>query len=238
MFWRNRLHQDDPNGSWAVPYADLVTLLLAVFVMIAGLSDVRAKGQAPGVRTASAAGPSPREIPVPQPSARPTVSGWDTLQSVRRDEALAGCRVRVEPERITVTLPAELAFSGDEAVLLPAGRRAVERLAECLHGGRNDIEVRGSANPRASLGGPARDAHDLSYSRAKAGSSVLTAGGVRADRIRMTACGRPPGAQAATAVPSSPSPDVQDRPAGPCRIEIVVHAAALASADAQAAEEG
>lgn len=238
MFWQKRLHQDDPNGSWAVPYADLVTLLLAVFVMIAGLSDLRGKGQPPRVRTASVAAPSPREIPVPEATARPAADSFDALRSVRGDQALAGCRVRVLPERITVSLPAELAFSGDEAVLLPAGRRAIERLAECLHGGRNEIEIRGYADPRMQVGKPVRDAHDQSYARAKAVGAVLSAGGVRTERIRMTACGRPSAPRAVSVVPSSPPPDVQDRPVGACRVEIVVHAAPLAGADAGVAEEG
>ena len=43
MFWLKRMKRGDDDGwSWALPYGDLMCLLLAVFVMIAAMSELRA----------------------------------------------------------------------------------------------------------------------------------------------------------------------------------------------------
>ena len=41
MFWIKRLKSDESRWQWALPYGDLMSLLLAVFVMIAAMSEMR-----------------------------------------------------------------------------------------------------------------------------------------------------------------------------------------------------
>ena len=56
MFWLKRLKANESRGQWALPYGDLMSLLLAVFVMIAAMSELRVDGRfqdiAIGVRSA------------------------------------------------------------------------------------------------------------------------------------------------------------------------------------------
>ena len=56
MFWLKRLKGHESRWQWALPYGDLMSLLLAVFVMIAAMSELRAGGRfedvAGGVRSA------------------------------------------------------------------------------------------------------------------------------------------------------------------------------------------
>ena len=54
MFWLRRFKNEDEGGSWLLAYGDLMSLLLAVFVMVAAMSELRGGSRFRMVRDAIA----------------------------------------------------------------------------------------------------------------------------------------------------------------------------------------
>ncbi len=243
MFWAKRLNQQtETDSSWAVSYGDLATLLLAVFVMIAAMSDLdggeRFVRMSNGVRKAFGLGVMP--LPNRGPSLRSAPTLLDRLKQAGfaqrtkvqligpDDEALAACDVLLSGDALTLQIAGTQSFTRHSAALQPTAVKALQRIAGYLAESTGPVEIRGHAGDgRLPLGAPFRDNLDLSYARARAVVDVLVERGVSRDRIFVTASDSAAQSAAETNTPSSrPSaelasdsmPDV-----GRC-IEIIVHA--------------
>lgn len=245
MFWAKRFKEaDGGDAAWSIAYGDLMSLLLAVFVMIAAMSQLRADRRFGKVRQAvqGAFGFAFREAPEANSApasapARPLtlVDRLEQAGFTRRsaghlvgpdNELLAPCDVIIDGDTVMIRLAGHVCFAKYSAALEPGAMQAVARLAELLADGHARIEVRGHAGdgmlpPSAAF----QDSMDLSYARGRLAAAVLLQSGVDASRICVTAWGdsrplstaeeRSSGALSTEAHPL----DGSDR-----RIELVVHA--------------
>lgn len=191
--------------SWAVPMSDLLSVLLAVFVMIAAMSELR-----PGTRfdrvggsVRGAFGLSAGHGSVPsgqQAGHRPATwlnrleaAGHASVLSVHlqdaRDVRLPACEVRHEADRIAFRAGAGEGFTGVGTALSEPSRSLVREIGDYLKSGHGRIEIRGFG-PEGKLP-PAsayRDEVDLGYERARVVVKELLKAGVAGERIELTAC--------------------------------------------------
>lgn len=247
MFRLKRLNLDDGESSWVLPYGDLMSLLLVVFVMIAAMSEL---GAGPRFTTVSRAVQSAFGF-VPDSSALGAPDGGfsrrltllerleqaglrsdGTPSAVAAAEvALACCDVVVEPDRVAIRIAGPASFEAFSASMKPAAIRAAERLAVFLAGGQAQLEIRGhNGDGPLPASVPFRDGMDLSYERARAVADVLIRAGVSRDRIRIGACDDSD--PLAWGQPAN-VPDGANR-----RIEIIVHAVPAAHNKSIAEKEG
>ncbi len=225
---RTTAHDD---STWALPYGDLMSLLLAVFVMIAAMSDVR-KGKAfeavrGSVREAlgfrdgadgQAASAGGRPLTLVERLERMGVIGSAAVPVGGFEETLrSACEVDTTPDRVTIRVAGPVAFSRFSGALRPEARPVLVQIAAVLQGGEAQIEVRGLAGdgtlPEES---PFRDPIDLSYARARAVADALVDAGVMTERLRVTAAGD---GDPVVAGPPQRAPEGANR-----RVEIIVHA--------------
>lgn len=242
MFWLKRLKSREGSTEWALSYGDMMSLLLAVFVMIAAMSELKSGTRflrvADGVRSALGFGRA-SELDRPAPlagSRRLTLverlehAGVVSRQTTAvRDEAgdtLAPMDVRSEPGRIRLRIPGDAVFEPASLVMKPEARRLVARLSEFL-AGQACIEVCGYADAGAAEQQTTlRDGWDLAYGRARMMAGLLAEGGVGRERIALVVPALSPEREAAGAVA-----DTRGMPAGGSAIEIIVHAGAPAEHD-------
>ncbi|MBI4581067.1 MAG: OmpA family protein [Planctomycetes bacterium] len=231
----------DTDSSWMLPYGDLMTLLVAVFVMIAAMSDLR-----PGERFRRVSGGVRRALGFTSTDAAAAQAGAQVrrpptlLERLERagfagqsrvhllgpdDEVLAPCDVLVDGEALTVRIAGPASFAPYRAGLEPAAGRALRRIAEFLADGSSRIEIRGRAG-----GGPLpaeapfRDVMDLSYARARAVADALAGCGVDRGRLVLTMGGRPGSPTGDAEEAKSDQAPGQEATRSDGVIEIVVHA--------------
>lgn len=238
LFWLKRLKANESRWQWALPYGDLMSLLLAVFVMIAAMSELRVDERfqdvAGGVRSAFGFSHLDRTASLSEllSDARPTLlerleqaclgGSARTGLGAGSDEALTDCEMIVHPDRVILRVSGEVAFESYSSVPSARAARAITRLADYLADGQTDLEVRGHcATDVLPEDVPFRDVWDLSYERARGVARTLVRSGVSGDRLHMSAWGNhdplvPPVLGKVTAVGENPSANR--------RIEIIVHA--------------
>jgi chemotaxis protein MotB len=191
---RRRVRPSPSCPLWMLTYGDLMTLLLACFVMLVGMSTLnrqlfhhaaRSINQAFGIEGKSGGS---RGTTMVQRLQSMTVVDEASLTPATGGPGQA-CRVQQVRGGLRIVGDA-LEFDPGSAELRPVALRTLSGLAREIGGQTTEIEVRGHAFAESlSSGGPIRDMLDLSYARAKAIAVVLTGSGVQARRIRLTACG-------------------------------------------------
>jgi chemotaxis protein MotB len=240
MFWANRLKEEvDTESSWVLSYGDLMTLLVAVFVMIAAMGDLgsgeRFRRVSGGVRRAFGFGEVATAGSVVAKPARRSMTLVERLESdgfARRsrvqligpdDKVLAPCDVMLSGDRLSIRVGGLVSFASHSSSLKPAGREALRRITGYLADGTNPIEVKGHAGDGPAADDAAcRDRLDLSYARARSVVDVLADAGIRRDRLHVTAWNEPPARPVATRdADDEASPD--DGDGADRMIEIIVH---------------
>ena len=228
MFWVKKLKSCDDEYAWSVPYGDLVTLLLVVFVLLVSMSELKSGRRfdrisgavrgAFGFPVAAASVPSER----PHPTLLDRLGQAGVLGSSRvqlsgdTDEVLAPCDVLVGPDRMMIRIAGATGFDDFSAVLRPPAERAISRLGTLLADGKCRLEIRGHAGdgpipPNV----PFRDAMDLSYQRARAVAQVLEKAGVGSQRLVVGVCG--------DSDPLSPGSAEPTAAGANRRIELILH---------------
>ncbi|GMV96229.1 MAG: hypothetical protein HRF43_13465 [Phycisphaerae bacterium] len=204
MIYARRLRLGKDESAWALPFADLMTLLLVVFVMIVALSDVRPDRLA-GIRR-SMRGESARRSAMPPVAAggrvelpRMGMRAESTQAAMIRlsgpdSTALPPCRVSSDDQQVAIQVAEEDAFMGPTAVLAPRTRKLIACLADQLRDGQAVIGVRGYG-PRGELppGLPYHDRVDLACQRARAVRAEMARGGVSEGRLTTSAIEKPAG---------------------------------------------
>jgi flagellar motor protein MotB len=201
MFWLKRLKQNEADSAWALSYGDLMSLLLAVFVMIAAMSELRQGEKFERVRASVLAAlgfgeggntnraPAPNELSLLERLERAGLDVGAGGAMMERELADA-CEIRAERDRVVIRLAGSSTFDRFSARLRPQAQRLVERLAIQLKEGFAQLEIRGHGGDGEMPSGVAyRDAFDLSYQRARAVADLLQSNGVAVSRMRATACG-------------------------------------------------
>jgi len=235
LFWVRRLKRGEHGSDWSLPYGDLMSLLLAVFVMIAAMSELKSGPRyakvAGGVQRAfgfSAGGRARREraqaLGVPlslleQLERIDLRGGLGLRASDGTGRALAPCEVRSEPGRVVLRIPGQACFADFAAELEPGADRLLVLLADYLKEGRATLEIRVGAGPDAERNVVMlRDGCDLAYERARACAQALIRGGVDAERIRLLVAGR---IRPGTREPSVPQRNFSSLPADGLEADVV-----------------
>ncbi len=179
------------NNQWMVTFVDLVSLLLAFFVLLFSMaSPDRAQFEKveTALRTALSAKPKVIKPQPPEIEAVTSVNAGRGLdlgylerlleQTLSRDPVLQASVVRRDGDRLRVSIPGDLIFASGDWSVLPAGREAVAALSIGLSSLRNKIIVEGHADPRPVSGqGRFSSNRELSLARAAAVSEILVASG-------------------------------------------------------------
>lgn len=203
MIWARRLKIGRDDSVWALPLADLLMLLLVLFVLIVSMSDPRPGGfvQA-GQSVRSALGYSPKPgvsagagaMPAPDRPAVDTVESLQIRLTGAADEPLPPCAVIRTVDRVVIRVQADVAFIGPTAVLSAPTRKLVARVADLLREGQARLEVR-AYGPQGAVppGLPYRDRMDIACERVRAVRLLLTQAGVAEDRLTSSASEEPAG---------------------------------------------
>jgi flagellar motor protein MotB len=230
MFWLKRLKSEELGTPWELSYADLMSLLMAVFVLIASMGELRNGKKFGSVSKSMRAAlgfngalESPEEAQDASFLAQLRKAGLRSDGLVPRGtdaEVLAPCEVVSEGEQTIIRIAGSASFDASSSQLKITGRKALLRIAQFLMTGHNAIEIRTYSGAAAGAG----DSMDLAYQRARVVVEIMKQSGVSGERLRLSAGGD------TTATPAGS--DNADR-----RIEIVLYSVSPASTDSQIAEK-
>jgi flagellar motor protein MotB len=225
---------EESEHAWSLSFGDLMSLLMAVFVLIAAMSDLREGEQFDSVsRSVRAAfgftvAASPQEAPdtasLPPLLARFEAMGLAAHKPMLAMDEAPGlaecCSIRQDGERIVVRLTGDAVFESDSATLQAAGQSLVEWLATYLQPAALPLEIRGicGTEPLPEHASYA-DGRDLAYARARQVADLLAERGIQDNRMIVSLFGA-----------NSPLDSRGDDEVAPL-VEIIVHALPTATHD-------
>lgn len=180
---------------WLVSFTDLISLLLAFFVMMYAMAEPEpqrwarmVEGLASARSTASTPSQAPAE-PQAEHNALAVEEAWrvdrDYLGTLLRTQvadqpALAGVEVRTEDDRVTIAIPGAVLFEHGGLALGERGRRAVALLGAAVGRAGNRVEVVGHAEREDAASG---HAWERALARAVAVANGLRETGYRRDLV-------------------------------------------------------
>lgn len=144
-------HNSGGNMRWLLTYADMITLLLAFFVIMYAISRVDAKkyeSLAASLQGAFAGAPpvGTRGAAVQRVPPRPDIV-FDVVERLRErlGDDLAAGRVQIErtPDGVVLRFPDGILFERGKADLHPGARQILDRVAGVIQGVPNPIEAEG-----------------------------------------------------------------------------------------------
>lgn len=197
MIPRPALPRAAATDRWVLPYADLVTLLLAFFVTMYAVSRVDLERFEPASAAMQIAFDGNTQQPPPSAGAARLVSPprvvagtpLDAIQSrLQNAIAIAGLEGRVglvrDERGIVLTLPESAAFDSGRADLTARTAALLIDVGQELRPIDNDVRVEGHTDDRPVSGGGYRTNWDLSTARASAVVSLfIEKAGVQAGRL-------------------------------------------------------
>lgn len=223
---------EENSERWLLTYSDMITLLLALFIILFSISVVNkakfAELQTDLHNAFNGSQASPKVAPTPSPTtstpalaapAHPDPNDLAQIEAQLRSAlARAGYINDVEigrgPDGLSLGFVAGKTFySVDSAVLSPLGGKVVDVAAGVLARHPNAISINGSTDDQAITGGPYTDNWQLSSARAEVVLERLQSDGVNPVQLYAVALG-----QYHPAAPNtSPALQAQNR-----RVDIVV----------------
>ncbi len=209
---------------WLVTYADMMNLLLAVFVLLAAFSSINEKklNQALiSLQDAFGVLPGPAVGQHGDNGARPPATLESVARDLQRNLQIMGrdAEVEIEYDRkggLRIILPDRFLFDSSSADLKPASLPVLQSVGELLANVSGTfVAVRGHTDNRpVTNNSKFRDNYDLSYARASnVARSIRTHGHLSAEELEFVACG--PGQPIATN-------DTEDGRQANRRVEILV----------------
>ncbi len=192
--------EETEEAAWSLSYGDLMSLLLAVFVLIAAMSEIREGEKFDSVsRSVRAAfgfpvAGDPEEAEVADPDSVPALLrrieaiGMEARKPLlgldESDAAWSSCSIVQRGSTLRLRLFGPEVFAENGANLETNGTRIVEWLADYLAERPLAVEIRGYRGQEevpehvAYAGG-----RDLAYARARQVADLLEAGGIAPDRL-------------------------------------------------------
>jgi chemotaxis protein MotB len=208
---RRRHHEEHQNHEgWAIPYGDLVTLLLAFFVVMYSISQVnegKYRVLSDSLNAAFRGTPSTTEpIQVGHPAAStlaaPMVQMPDELkmmamrQLARQAEAAMDPLIRQglvdvagEGGKLSIAIRSDILFASGSAALSAESQQVINLLGEVLGGFPVQVSVEGHTDDVPVSGGQFPSNWELSAARAASVVHLLIAGGVSPERLAAVAYG-------------------------------------------------
>jgi chemotaxis protein MotB len=202
---RRRKHEEHANHeSWAIPYGDLVTLLLAFFVVMYSISQVnegKYRVLSDSLNAAFRGTPttvSPVQVGHPAAStvAAPIVQLPDEMQAMALRQLAQQTEEAMQPlikqglvdvvrgdGRLSIAIRSDILFASGSAAPAPDIQPVIRQLGEVLHGFPVDIRVEGHTDNVPMVGGQYPSNWELSAARAASVVHLLIAGGVTPVRL-------------------------------------------------------
>jgi len=189
---------------WVVSFADMVSLLMAFFVMLASFSSAGSddtkyreflKSLQEAFHFPVTIGPGNSEADAQELLAKLEQLSMRNFQHTggkNEGDGRPGTvnTIKRTREGIEFTIGGQLGFEGGSADLRDEAKTAVEEIIEYIRGENNKVEVRGHATRmEAGTNKPFVDEHQLAYARACAVADFLISKGIRAERLRRVDCG-------------------------------------------------
>jgi len=182
--------------TWMITFSDLISLLLAFFVLLFSMysvkfdrwqSTVDSLSEALNPKRADAVAPFPSPFNIGKVS-RKRIIDLDYLatllqQSLKSDALLVESHIMRRADRLIVALPGDLLFDPGRAVLSERSRDAVFNLGGILRSLGNRIGVNGHSDP-TQLNSPEYASNwELSLARAAAVANTLRRSGYEKDIV-------------------------------------------------------
>lgn len=208
---RRRHHEDHQNHEgWAIPYGDLVTLLLAFFVVMYSISQVnegKYRVLSDSLNAAFRGEPttiSPIQVGSPAASmvAAPVVQLPDQAQRMAMHQLAQEAGSALSPliaqglvdvvggdGRLSIAIRSDILFASGSAVPSEAARPVIQLLGEVLKDFPVDIKVEGHTDDVPVIPGQFRSNWELSAARAASVVHLLIAGGAAPARLSAVAYG-------------------------------------------------
>jgi len=179
------------NDSWMVAYLDLMTLLLALFVIMGALSHAKAgvslQGKSETVKTSDIPG-SPKTMDATIERQGQKKGMEEDLRRVIGSNSLGGVMaVKATPGLIRLQMDAKLLFPIGQAEMSEAGVDALEKVATLFREYAKNIEVEGHTDNTPMIGGRHHSNWSLSSDRAVSVVEKLIRLGVPAEKLHATA---------------------------------------------------
>lgn len=182
---------------WMTTYGDMVTLLLAFFVMIVAMMEMKQEQKLAefmsAIREAFGYVGGARHLPLDPVELPKNVDFQTVLQipvhmenfSPTKDEGPTGERTRVDTLREADHYRAggKFVFKELSAEIPEAERERLSQFGETLRGYTTQVEIRGHCNRRPVEGTEFADHFELSFRRANAVKDALTQAGVDPARV-------------------------------------------------------
>lgn len=180
-----------PSIAWMITFADLLSLMLAFFVLMFTMSSInqgawkavadslaqRLKDGEPRTQARDLA-----DAKFPRAFERQSMD-LDYLRAVLRQkgaevELLARAGLRREDDRLVISLPADMLFLPGQATLTEGAAQATTVLGDVFRGVANRLEVEGHSDPEPLSGtGPFGSNWELSLARAIVVANTLRQAG-------------------------------------------------------------
>lgn len=171
----------DLTGLWMVPYADLMSTMVILFLALFAYSYVQTP---PEYQRAVAH--LQKEMDAGSDFARVRADETDLAVSVKQELdrlALRDFGLRVTSRRIDLRLPEPVLFAPGSATLNPDAGKVLEPLAKLLAGMPNPVQVSGYTDDRPLVRSRLRNNWELSAARAFAVGKFLVDRGMAPERF-------------------------------------------------------
>lgn len=179
-----RAPQEPDTGLWMVPYADLMSNLMILFLALFVQSYASR-----GVAMESALSQVQQEMAKPSEAAAAARRVKESKLAVDLEKAMAGITldemgVRITRRYIHLSLPAPVLFSEGSDRLSDEGRRALEPLARLMATVPNPVLVSGHTDDRPITAGRHKTNWELSAARSFGVIEYLRSQGLAVSRFR------------------------------------------------------
>ncbi|CCQ74117.1 flagellar motor protein MotB [Magnetospira sp. QH-2] len=183
-------HKEENSQAWMVTFTDLVSLMLTFFVMLFSMSSVQVDKWEEMIDTLSQTLNPTREVQTIKPTStynirmvlRERAINLDYLMAVleekmAEDHLLSSSRLLHLSDRVIVSLPGDLLFGPNSALLSEKAREALFELGGVLRNINNQVMVQGHSDPVPPQGGQYASNWELSIGRAVAVANALRRAG-------------------------------------------------------------
>lgn len=208
---RRKPHEEHANHeAWAIPYGDLVTLLLAFFVVMYAISTVnegKYRVVSDSLSAAFRGNPSgPQPVQVGDPAATTVAAPIIQLDNDVRSMALRQMAEQAEEAMspliaqglvdvqlgdgiVEIAIRSDILFNSGSALLADAAQPVIRQLADVLKTFPNSIQVQGHTDNVPITGGLYRSNWELSAARAASVVHIMVDGGIDPRRLSVVAYG-------------------------------------------------
>ncbi len=202
---RRKKHEEHENHErWAIPYGDLVTLLLAFFVVMYSISQVNeGKYRVVSDSLNAAFNGEPTTVSPIQVGQRAATTLAAPITQLPRDVKLMALRQLAQQAekamapmimeglvdvssgdgKLTISIRSDILFASGSAALSNDALPVVRLLGQVLHDFPVNIQVEGHTDNVPLSGGQYRSNWDLSAARAVSVVHLLIAGGIPPERL-------------------------------------------------------